>query len=311
MTVQPVLEYAESRWERSAPLPEVTAELLRGYLGPWPQLWGRPFRVLGGGLRSLNVEVHGLVARIAVDESARRTLAKEAALLERMRPRVRVPRLHDRSDDVLLLEHVAHVELPDTERAGERAGRAAARIQALRFARAGFLDAELAVPEPFASAYDGLREWGEAGLRGVAGERLGSCADRIRSLWDRHERPMRELGSEPVLTHSDFKPANVKWLPEEEDVLVLDWEFAWAGPALFDLGMMLRWGASPGFVRGLARGYRDAGGVLPEGWRPLAALLDLFNLVGMLDDATPRPIRDADLLRRVRETLADHDARER
>jgi aminoglycoside phosphotransferase (APT) family kinase protein len=106
-----------------------------------------------------------------------------------------------------------------------------------------------------------------------------------------------------VLVHSDYKPANVKWLPDERDVLVLDWEFAWAGPPLLDAGMILRWGAPPAFVSGLACGYRASGGELPDGWRRTADLLDLFNLVGLLAMETSDPVREGDLLRRIEETL--------
>jgi aminoglycoside phosphotransferase (APT) family kinase protein len=106
-----------------------------------------------------------------------------------------------------------------------------------------------------------------------------------------------------VLVHSDFKPTNIKWLPEVQDVLVLDWEFAWSGPGLFDLGQMLRWDPSAAFAAGLECGYRRAGGVLAADWRRLAELLDLFNLVGLLDDDGPRPRRHADLLARIDATL--------
>jgi hypothetical protein len=96
----------------------------------------------------------------------------------------------------------------------------------------------------------------------------------------------------------------VKWLPEQEDVLILDWEFAWAGPALFDVGMMLRWRPPEPFIRGLELGLReDPGASLPPDWRRLAELLDLFNLVGFLDHEGDRGRRDRDVLRRIHQTL--------
>jgi aminoglycoside phosphotransferase (APT) family kinase protein len=148
----------------------------------------------------------------------------------------------------------------------------------------------------------GLREWAEGMLAGAAGRRLGDLGETIARLWAREESRMRDAAA-PVLVHSDFKPANVKWLPKLADVLVLDWEFAWSGPPLMDIGQFLRWGAPEPFVAALASAYCEAGGELPEGWRRTGELLDLFNLVGMLDQDGERPIRQADLRQRIESTL--------
>jgi len=97
----------------------------------------------------------------------------------------------------------------------------------------------------------------------------------------------------------------VKWDLERGDVVVFDWEFAWAGMPLFDLGMMRRWGTSPAFDEGLARGYTRVAGrdALPRDWRRRSELLDLFNLVGFLDSEHDRPRCHADVLARVDTTL--------
>jgi hypothetical protein len=97
---------------------------------------------------------------------------------------------------------------------------------------------------------------------------------------------------------------NLGWLPEAGDVVVFDWEFAWAGPALFDLGQLLRWNPPDAFVAGVERGYRAAGGQLPARWQRLAELFDLFNLIGFLDHPRACDRRIADTLERVRQTVA-------
>jgi Ser/Thr protein kinase RdoA (MazF antagonist) len=114
---------------------------------------------------------------------------------------------------------------------------------------------------------------------------------------------MQDAACTPVLVHSDFKPTNVKWTHDAR-VLVLDWEFAWSGPALFDVGQLLRWDPPAEFVAGFAAGYRDAGGTLPEGWLETAMLYDLFNLVFFANDEANRPRRDRDVLARIDRTLA-------
>jgi aminoglycoside phosphotransferase (APT) family kinase protein len=65
-------------------------------------------------------------------------------------------------------------------------------------------------------------------------------------------------------------------------VAVLDWEFAFSGPPLFDVGNMLRDPRPPAFAEAFVAGYRDAGGELPPGWRRLARALDLFSLADFL-----------------------------
>ena len=111
---------------------------------------------------------------------------------------------------------------------------------------------------------------------------------------------MRAATRTPVLVHADFKPANVKWLPGEQDVVVFDWEFAWSGAGLMDVGQMMRWGVPDPFAEAFARGY----GSLPEDGLHVAELLDLFNMVGFVADGAQRPRRTRDALARIEKTLA-------
>jgi hypothetical protein len=283
-------------------VPPVDDAFLRARLGRWPELLDRPWSVLDGGLRTLQVRLGDVVARIRV--AADHPLGKEAALLRLAHGNIRVPKLIDATDDVLLMEYVAHQELPASRAAGERVGTTAAWLHAQRFPATGFLDERLEIPEPFPSAYDGLREWASGLLAGEAGRKLGDAARRIERLWSDAEADLRAAGDPPVIVHSDFKPANVKWLPAEDDVVVFDWEFTWAGPALYDLGQMFRWGTPEEFEAGFVARYTQAGGTLPDNWRRKAELFDLFNLVAFLRDEQPRPRRERDVLRRIRQTVA-------
>jgi Ser/Thr protein kinase RdoA (MazF antagonist) len=253
--------------------------------------------VLGGGLRSLNVRVGDVVVRLPHDVSQ---LAKEAAAMRSAAGAARVPRVLAESAGALVLEHVPHQELPANADAGERVGAAAAAIHRHRFAASGMLDARLAVLSPFTTAYDGLRAWVDGVIDRTVAPALGELAAPVQRLWDAQADRLRS--EPPVLAHADFKPANVKWLAERSEVLVLDWEFAWAGPALMDLGQMVRWDPPEEFVAGLERGYRAAGGPLPTDWRRVAEVLDLFNLVAMLEGDDER--RRSDLRGRIRATLA-------
>ncbi len=281
---------------------EIDDERGRALLAAWPELVGRPWRHLEGGLRSSGFRVgDDLVLRVA--SSPEQDLEREAALHERMAGRVRVPRVRGRAPGALLLEHVPHAELPDTAAAGGAAGRAAARIHAFGYERSGFLDAHLDVVDPFPDALTGLLGWTTSCLAGPAGRTLGPRVARVRDAWQEAHAALVRATERPVLLHADFKPANVKWLPGEGDVVVFDWEFSWAGPALMDVGQMFRWGASAEFTSAFASAYRAEGGTMSEGWARTAALLDLFNLVGLLDHLEPMPRRDGDLLDAVDRTL--------
>ena len=54
---------------------------------------------------------------------------------------------------------------------------------------------------------------------------------------------------------------------------------------------------------GFVARYTEAGGTLPDNWRRTAELFDLFNLVAFLNDEQPRPRREADVLRRIGQTV--------
>ncbi|GLY30502.1 phosphotransferase [Kineosporia sp. NBRC 101731] len=89
------------------------------------------------------------------------------------------------------------------------------------------------------------------------------------------------------LVHGNFSPKNIlvrqvrgRW----EVAAVLDWEFAFSGSPLTDVGNMLRF-AEDGpreYGAGFADGYTGAGGELPENWLEIARALDLFALADIL-----------------------------
>jgi hypothetical protein len=65
---------------------------------------------------------------------------------------------------------------------------------------------------------------------------------------------------------------------------VLDWEFAFSGSPLVDVGNMLRFREEQpdGFAAGFIAGYREAGGLLPPGWPEISEALDLCALADFL-----------------------------
>jgi aminoglycoside phosphotransferase (APT) family kinase protein len=88
--------------------------------------------------------------------------------------------------------------------------------------------------------------------------------------------------------HSDFNPKNLLALRGADGhwriTAVLDWEFAFSGSPLHDVGNMLRFGGEipAAFADGFADGFRAGGGELPPDWREVSAALDLFALADLL-----------------------------
>lgn len=72
---------------------------------------------------------------------------------------------------------------------------------------------------------------------------------------------------------------------------MLDWEFAFSGSPLTDVGNMLRFSGRypPGFADGFIAGYREAGGPLPPGWRETSEALDLYALADFLTRPPEHP----------------------
>ena len=181
---------------------------------------------------------------------------------------------------------------------GRSVGRTLAAVHAFAFPAAGFLDGQLRVVHPVAGGRDGLLGFLRRCLvDGIGGDRLGPAdtaavlafagpaGDRL-AAWE----------ARPCLVHADFNGSNL--LAAGDTVTaVLDWEFAFAGWPAFDFGNLLRppAGRLEGFADAAADGYRAAGGALPDDWRRLAMIADLYAWADFLarPDATDGLVRDA------------------
>jgi len=84
-------------------------------------------------------------------------------------------------------------------------------------------------------------------------------------------------------------------------LLVLDWEWAWAGTRYMDIGHLLRWHPPEPFVRAFADAYVDVGGILIDDWRRIAETVDLCGLLGLYRHPSARATDDVP--RRILETL--------
>lgn len=212
-----------------------------------------------------------------------------------------MPGILDQGEDFLLLEWIELTRVSDSTVGGEKVGAAAAEIHATEFSEVGFLGADLEVIATLPSARDhvaaSLEELGDPWAR---------RADEVMALLAHLDEDVNS--TVPVLNHGDFKPANL-FLDSNERLVVLDWEFAFSGSHLFDLGQLLRWGVSKDFRDGFSDAYEGAGGVLPHTWQEKAEIHDLVNLLHLARRSHLDPVRFRDVWRRLNRTLRQNEGR--
>ncbi len=284
----------ELEWDPPAARASVTREEIEARIGHSPE----PFEPLAGGLANTNVRLGSdRVLRIHRRDPA--STAREVTLLQSPWRSFRVPRVFASGDDFVLMEHVPHRPLHGTAGAGARVGRALAEIHRIRPGPPGLLGASLAVEEPWSDVIAVFIDY----LRQVS-ERGSAVHGTVLRAFEAHAGALRELSDPACLLHADFKVSNLHETTAGE-LLVLDWEFAYSGPSLLDVGQLFRWSSPDAFERGFEDSYREAGGRLPSGWQRWAALFDLINLSMLREQTPPAATRRArDIEQRIRATLA-------
>lgn len=148
--------------------------------------------------------------------------------------------------------------------------------------------------------------------RGLARERMGSAlADGLLNCLNWSASVFRALDRASVLVHGDFGGrnilVNVRENGECEISGVIDWEEAASGPALWDVGSLFRYPRrySKEFRRLFTRGYRSAGGELPDDWWLIARRIDIMRLVGILSEERELPGVFADCVELIQSIVAD------
>ena len=263
---------------------------------------------LGGGYRNENIRLIAhdgeYVLRRYVRDDAALTCAIEAALAARLAA-AGVPAAEVIAADpdgaaagvpLLLARFVPGIMVSEAvarDRAaaaglGAAAGRALAAIGQVTFPRGGVFTGPGLVPTPEGMP-GSLPEFLESCLR--AGHAASALSPGeiggLRALAAAADPLARSVGRSRQLVHSDYNGKNLlatggdgRWSISA----VLDWEFAFSGSPLTDIGNMLRFrGELPtGFADGFIAGYRDGGGELPARWREISEALDLFALADFL-----------------------------
>jgi len=293
--------------------------LLAGWRGTARVVSAEP---LAGGIMNWNygIRLSGSTERFVLRfyDRVPASCAKEIRVLDLVREDLPVPRvLHATVTGTsgyppfCVLEFIDGISLRELRRRGDSegvadatydAGRLLARLTRHRFQRSGLLTADLDVQDgPFAdatlvqlvehfTASSLFRERIDAALRARILELARSNASRPG------------LDGDASLVHGDFNSPNI--LVHEHRgswrvAAILDWEFAFAGPMLCDIGNMLRY-ERPGQSRyepHFSRGLIDGGWTAPDDWFLRARLADLPALCELLTrddvpDAVVEELRD-------------------
>jgi hypothetical protein len=292
--VETPLRNPEPTWERAENISVLSVLDVERRLGKVDS----ELQLLSGGQANLNIRVGAdRVLRIYRRDPA--TLRKEVELLTRPWASFQVPALLERGDDFLLIEFVAHTPLTGSAAHGEWAGRALAEIHSHAYSSSGFFGRGMSIVERLDDFIEGLSRYVREQFEHLEHPHVGQA---VMQLLEAQADAMRAVAMGAVLLHGDFKPANVH-ASSTGRLLVLDWEFAYAGPRLMDIGQLVRWGCPEPFRQAFAASYRAAGGVLPDDWERWAGAFDLCNLVGLLQRATPGSRRERDLNARIQQTL--------
>jgi aminoglycoside phosphotransferase (APT) family kinase protein len=180
-------------------------------------------------------------------------------------------------------------------------GAVLARIGAFTFDRPGAIGPALVIGPPL---IESIPAFVEQCLATPDFERRVGPSDRLRlRQFFRDWAPaLSALDGDRSLVHSDFGGPNLllrqsagRW----QVAAVLDWEFAFSGTPLCDIGHMLRYERSdaPLIEPHFSNAFRDHGGMLPPDWRPLARAIDLTALCEFL----ARPTLPDDVLAEILE----------
>jgi aminoglycoside phosphotransferase (APT) family kinase protein len=318
----------KATWKVVSPPPHLPLESADALLTAWRG--GRAVveaKPLAGGIMNWNYRVRlsgsaeWFVLRFYDRTPA--SCAKEVRVLELVRGDVPVPTVVFAETGgaagyppFCILEFIDGISLRELRRRGNLNGVAEAtadagqmlpRLARHRFQRSGLLSPELAVDDgPFTdAALAAVVEHFVASP--LFRERLDASLRRRLHDFLRATEPLHPAVNDPVsLVHGDFNSPNIlvaerggRWAV----AAILDWEFAFAGSMLADVGNMLRYerpGQSryePYFSRGLAAGGWSA----PDHWFLRARLADLPALCELL---TRDDVPDA-IVAELRELIAE------
>lgn len=132
----------------------------------------------------------------------------------------------------------------------------------------------------------------------------------VNKLVDNYASLLPEI-NDANLTHGDYDPANilVKQVKDRWEIAaILDWEFAFAGTYLLDMGTMLRYAHKlpPCYENRFIAGIKAFSTPLPKEWKIQAKLMDLICLLQLAyyNPLSERPNTNRDVVELIAYTVS-------
>lgn len=196
---------------------------------------------------------------------------------------------------------------------GASIGTALAAIHRFTYDHFGFLDGALNLGEPIDLGRSGLIAYlRQTVVEGLGGLRLGKpLTNDILRFAEREGKRIEAWQHKACLVHGDFNPSNIlvrKNAAGAWDVAaIIDWEYAFVGAPGFDFGILLRppLDAAADFVAAVEKAYRRAGGEMPDDWRRIARITDLFSYADVLHHPETRAAVVADVAAAIRRLISE------
>lgn len=272
------------------------------------------FDLCQGGKRTSNYRIeleNGKYLLLRVYPEKGDVSDKEAEVYAQLQGRVPVPIVFGKGTTrfghgYLLMSYLGGQPLAEKIREGAEiseilmthVGQCLGRIHDRTYESEGLLDEDLNLTPGLPPILD----WYAHFLQGRPGRKLGEAwSARIDELVCASKEDLKRMTSEFVLTHGDFRPANL--LVSGDSVTgVLDWEFVLSAPRYFDMGQWVReeeW-LSGEMKAAFSKGYEEAAGVaLPDDWERLARLMDIATMMSFLDRCEEVTDLDLSMIKRI------------
>lgn len=267
---------------------------------------------LTGGLINTNLKVDFSSGEASVvlrlHKKGPTTCLKEIEVLRLVRKTVPVPEVYyvdpngiDGSGPFSVLQFVEGLTFQQLKRTGSitaiheassSVGKTLAAIGGYQFSRPGRLFAttnQLEVGAPFTQSSNPIPEILDSFLDSKEVQRRlrAPLVERVHNLVWAWAPSLPDITKVSQLVHSDFGNRNI--LVNEVNgqwkvVAILDWEFAFSGSPLIDVGNFLRYEVTHKPLREphFSRSFLEHGGKLPDGWRQIIRILDVTALVECL-----------------------------
>ncbi|GEM_PF-1895892 len=259
-------------------------------------------QLLAGGQANTNIRIgNDQVLRLYRRDAS--VAGKELSLIQKNWNSFVVPEIIRSGDSFMLMKYMNHSPLEDKAEVGVAIGETLAEIHSNRYEVSGFIGTNLLIEEPMEDfvmdMWSYLCSFMDMPLKPSLPRIL---LEDVVEFFDSKIESLQEVCGHPVFLHGDFKVSNLHW-SDQGKPLVLDWEFAYAGSALMDMGQLFRWPVSTAFEEAFQKGYLASGGYLPNRWKYWTGVLDLINLVGMLYKSTPDSQMALDITAKIKSTL--------